>query len=117
MCALEIPGGVWPPKNEIYQQIFHWKPSLLAYNRSIIYAITLFSKNFILFACQTCSKMIRPLEAKSSKYPKFPLLIYLWIFLFGYEIDIKSIENCKYNIIILVKSKTNPWGIYIKNDK
>ena len=88
MTALEIPGGVWPLKNEIYQQNFHWKPSFLADNRSVIYAITLFSKNPILLACQSCSKMIRPLEAKSLKYPKFPFLIYLWIFLFGYEIEI-----------------------------
>ena len=117
MATLDIPGGVWPLKNEIYQYILHCKPSVLADYRSVIYAITLFSNNPIVFACQSCPKMIRPLEAKRSKYPKIPFLKYIWIFLSGDVIEIKSIENCKYNIITEVKSKTNPCGFYLKMDK
>ena len=37
--------------------------------------------------------------------------------LFGYGIEIKSIENYMYNITLVLKSKSIPRGIYLKEGK
>ena len=66
---------------------------------------------------QSAPKLYELLKWKVQNIPNPPFQKYLWKIVFGYGIEIKSIENYMYNITLVVKIKSIPRGINLKEGK